>query len=159
MHPEIRNLTKKYLAGKRLKMSFTLNRTSELWRSFMPHRKEILNAAGPELYSVEVYGPSHFAKFNPAAEFDKWAAVEVKDTDTVPEGMETLTLPAGLYAVFNYRGPASQALATYQNIFQNWLPQSHLLVDDRPHFTVMGERYKGEEQDSEEEIWIPVKPE
>jgi AraC family transcriptional regulator len=40
----------------------------------------------------------------------------------IPEGMETLVLPAGLYAVFIHKGPASTGPATYQYIFETWLP-------------------------------------
>ncbi len=43
------------------------------------------------------------------AEFDKWAAVEVSGFDNVPDGMDTLAAPAGLYAVFQFEGPAKAA--------------------------------------------------
>jgi AraC family transcriptional regulator len=138
-------------------MSFSENKTHELWRSFMSGRKEITNNIGTELYSIEVYGPFYFENFNPAREFDKWAAVEVLSFDVVPDEMETLTSPQGLYAVFQYRGAASKAAETYQYIYGTWLPGSEFLTDNRPHFAVMGEKYKNDETDSEEEVWIPVK--
>jgi AraC family transcriptional regulator len=31
-------------------------------------------------------------------------------------------------------------------------------MDGRPYFALMGEKYKGEQPDSEEEFWVPVKP-
>jgi AraC family transcriptional regulator len=31
-------------------------------------------------------------------------------------------------------------------------------LDQRPHVEVMGEKYKNNDPDSEEEIWIPIKP-
>ena len=58
---------------------------------------------------------------------------------------------------FLHRGPASEGMKTYQYIFQTWLPVSGYRLDDRPHFAVMGEKYKKEDPDSEEEIWVPVK--
>ncbi len=140
----------------RLPMSFTNIKTFELWRSFMPRRKEIQHIVGTELYSAEVYEPGFFDRFNPAATFDKWAAVEVSDWNNIPEGMETLTFE-GLYAVFLHRGPASAAEKTYRYIFTEWLPQSEFILDDRPHFAVMGAQYKKDDPDSEEEIWMPVK--
>jgi AraC family transcriptional regulator len=60
MKPEIKTLTEKKLIGKRIIMSFTKNKTYELWRNFMPRRKEIQNNIGTELYSIEVYAPFYF---------------------------------------------------------------------------------------------------
>jgi AraC family transcriptional regulator len=158
MQPRIGTLPEKKLVGQRIRMSFSNNKTGELWRSFMARRKEIKNNVGPELYSVEVYGPQFFDKFDPAREFDKWAAVEVADYDAVPDEMETLTSPAGLYAIFLYKGPSSAAQKTYEYIFGTWLPGSDFLLDDRPHFAIMGDKYKNEDPGSEEELCIPIKP-
>ena len=41
--PHLEILQKKKLVGKHLTMSFADNKTPELWRSFMPQRKEILH--------------------------------------------------------------------------------------------------------------------
>ena len=71
--------------------------------------------------------------------------------------METFTLPEGLYLAFNYRGKASDAAPFFQYILGEWLQQSDFLLDDRPHFEVLGEKYMNDSPDSEEEIWIPVK--
>lgn len=158
MEPRIQSIAEKKFAGRRLTMSFADNRTRELWQGFMPSRREIAAAVGTELYSIEVYPAHFFNAFDPEAAFEKWAAVEVSSFDALPEGLETLTVPAGLYAVFPHRGPASEAIITYTYIFQTWLPASEYRLDDRPHFAVMGEKYKNEDPDSEEEIWIPVVP-
>ena len=157
MEPRFETLPEKKFIGKRIKMSFFDNKTSELWSSFMPRRREIKNNIGYELYSIEVYEPLYFNNFNPCREFDKWAAIEVTDYDTVPDDMETLTSPSGLYAIFLHRGTASKGPETYQYIFGAWLPASDFLLDDRPHFAVMGEKYKNDDTDSEEEVRIPVK--
>ena len=45
----------------------------------------------------------------------------------------------------------------FQYIFSEWIPQSDYSVDDRPHFEVLGAKYKNNDPDSEEEIWIPIK--
>lgn len=151
-------LKEKKLIGHRVRMSFVGNKTVDLWRNFMPRRKEITNKIGTALYSVEVYGPQFFHCFDATADFEKWAAIEVTGFDTLPPGMETLVLPTGLYAVFLHTGPASGGVKTYDYIFSAWIPASSYQVDDRPHFAVMGERYRGEDPRSEEEIWIPVRP-
>jgi AraC family transcriptional regulator len=158
MEPRIETLPETKLIGKRVKMSFTTNRTKELWQGFMPKRTEIINNIGSDLYSIEVYDDNEFFKnFNPNNEFDKWAAIQVSDFNSVPSEMETIKIPEGLYAVFLYKGKASEAPKTYQFIFGNWIPNSDYTLDDRPHFALMGEKYKNEDPNSEEELWIPIK--
>jgi AraC family transcriptional regulator len=157
MKPRIETLTKKKLIGKRMVMSFADNKTRQLWQSFMPRRHEIQNNIGIERYSLQVYPPSYFDNFNPSTRFEKWAAIEVADFDVVPDGMETFTLPGGLYAVFLYKGASKDARATFQHIFGTWLPNSEYSLDNRPHFEVLGEKYKNDDPASEEDIWIPIR--
>lgn len=155
MHPRIEILKEKKLIGQRITMSLANNKTGELWRNFMPRRKEITNNVSAELISMAVYKPSHFTNFNPANEFEKWAAIEVPDFSSVPNNMETFTLKGGLYAVFHYKG-SSNDVRIFQYIFSTWLPASEYLLDDRPHFEVLGDKYKNADPNSEEEIWIPI---
>ena len=81
---------------------------------------------------------------------------EVTDFDNVPAELETVTVPSGLYAVFTHKGDASTAAKTFEYIFTNWLPNSDYLLDNRPHFEILGEKYKNNDPTSEEEIWIPI---
>ncbi len=138
-------------------MSFSANKTYELWKSFMPDRRNIERRVGSELYSIEIYPENFFDSFDPEAGFQKWAAVEVPADCRLPGGMELLKVPAGLYAVFVHRGPSSEGEATYRYIFGTWLPHSGYLLDARPHFAVMGESYRSDDPSSEEELWIPVR--
>ena len=91
-------------------------------------------------------------------EFEKWAGVEVSDSSEQAAGIELLTIPSGEYAVFTHRGPASAGPKTYQYIYGVWFPASDYIIDNRPHFALMDEKYKHDEPDSEEDIYIPVKP-
>ena len=158
MESRTENLVEKKLIGKRIRTSFSNNRTFELWNTFMPKRKEIKNIIGTELYSIQIYEPLFFDNFDPKKEFEKWATMEVTDFNIVPDGMETFILQSGLYAVFLYRGAASAAAPVFQYILGTWLPNSEYTLDDRPHFEILGEKYKNEDPTSEEEIWIPIKP-
>ena len=158
MEPVLKTLSTRKLIGKRIRMTLAENKTSLLWKSFMPRRREIKNASSTDLFSIEVYDESlNFNDFNLQVEFEKWAAIEVSDFDDIPEGMESFTLNGGLYAVFSYRGAASAYAKTFHYIFETWFPASAYEVDKRPHFEVMGAKYKGEDPESEEEVWIPVK--
>ncbi len=151
-------IEEKYFIGKHLTMSFANNRTPELWKSFMPFRDQILNRVSTDLVSLQVFGPEFdFTNFNPNLYFEKWALAEVSDYIYVPDGMEPFMLPAGEYAVFLHRGPASEGFKTFRYIFSAWLPDSGLEVDARPHFEVLGDRYINDSLLSEEEIWIPIR--
>ena len=154
--PEIKLFPGKKLMGLRRSMTFTENKTSELWKAFMPRRNEIKNSIGSELYSIQSYPISFFNPFNPMTPFEKWAAMEVSDFNWVPNGMETLILPEGEYAVFIYKGDARNASPFFQYIFSKWIPASGYQLGVRPHFEVLGEKYIHGDVDSEEEVWIPI---
>jgi AraC family transcriptional regulator len=158
MEYRIEEIKEKKLVGKRMMMTFSNNKTGELWRSFMTGRKNIQNNIGTELFSLQIYAPLFFDNFDPDTEFEKWATIEVTDYYIVPDGMETFTLKEGLYAVFLYKGAASEAAKTFRYILGDWLPNSDYTLDNRPHFEILGEKYKNNDPGSEEEIWIPVKP-
>lgn len=151
-------ISPKKLAGQRVSMSFSDDRTAELWRGFMPRRKEITNQLSTDLFCVQVYHTIPGIKVFESNElFDKWAATEVTDFNQIPSGMETFLLPAGLYAVFLHIGAAVTGAKTFQYIFEEWIPASAYVPDNRPHFELLGEKYKNNQPDSEEEIWIPIK--
>ena len=158
MTPTIQTIPSKKLIGKCLSMSFAENKTFELWSSFMPQRKVITNTINPEqMYSLQVYGKDFFTNFNPKAEFIKWAALEVAPTAIAPDGMGTFTIPEGQYAVFHYKGSHNNGFDVFSYIFGEWLPASGYELENRPHFEILGPKYKNGDPDSEEEIWIPIK--
>lgn len=156
MEPRIESLPEKRLIGNRMTMSLSNNKTGELWRSFMPRRREIHNNLTAELISMQVYDqPVEPGNLN--QQFEKWAAIEVPDFSIVPPGMETFVLAGGLYAVFLYQGSSTDT-RIFHHIFGVWLPNSTYVLDSRPHFERLGEKYKNADPRSEEEIWIPIKP-
>jgi len=156
MIPTIHRLEEKKLIGQCLEMSMKDSKIGELWRSFLPKRKEIANHVSNDLISLAVYKPSHFSDFDPTNKFERWAAVEVADFDNIPNGLCPFVLPDGLYAVFHYVGSSADS-SIFQYIFGIWLPKSDYTLDDRPHFEVLGDNYKNNDPTSEEEIWIPIK--
>jgi len=156
MEPRIECLSEKSLIGMRLTMTLIDNKTIELWKSFMPKRREITNNLSNDLFSIQIYKSNHFEDFNPGLQFEKWATVEVADFNNVPGDMETFTLTGGLYAVFDYTGSSNDP-GIFHYIFGTWIPNSDYVLDDRPHFEVLGKNYKNNDPISEEEIWIPIR--
>jgi AraC family transcriptional regulator len=148
-------ISAKQMVGFSTPTSFANNQTAKLWQTFMGRRKDILNAVGTDLYSLQIY-PPNFEPSNMQQTFQKYALCQVQDFSQIPEGMLGFTLPAGLYAVFLHIGPASEGYKTFSYIFGTWLPQAGYTLDERPHFEVLGEKYKNNDPGSEEEIWIPI---
>lgn len=157
MNPIIKLLPERKLIGKHLTMSIAGNRNFELWKSFMPARKEIWNSVSTELFSIKVYDKSiRIENLDHNTVFEKWAALEVADFGSIPDGMDAFVLPEGLYAVFHYKGLSTDD-TLFRYIFGTWLPASEYVLDNRPHFEILGEKYKNNDPDSEEEICIPVR--
>ncbi len=155
--PIIKTISEKKFIGKSLTMSLADNKTFELFSNFMPRKKEIVNPVIDAIFDLKVYPEAYFLAFNPVTPFTKWALLEVSNFEDIPNGMDTFTLESGLYAVFHYKG-----LNTDNNIFEyiygTWLPNSDYILDNRPHFDVLGEKHQNNDPNSEEEIWIPIKP-
>lgn len=142
--------------GISLKMSVVNDVTAKLWSSFMPRGKEIRNRVGGNFISLQEYPLNYHVFFNPAVVFRKWALAEVSSIDQVPEGMDVFTIEGGLYAVFDYKGTHTDS-RIFEYIYAEWLPKSEYVLDDRPHFEVLGATYNNNDPNSEEEIWIPIK--
>lgn len=156
LQPSIKISKARKLVGNRMRMSLTNNKTIELWKNFILRRTELSNHLSTEYISMQIYEPSYHANFDPDNEFEKWATIEVSDFNDIPDNMEMFNLKGGLYAVFNYKGSSADN-RIFQYIFSTWLPNSEYQLDNRPHFEVLGEKYKNNDPNSEEEIWIPIK--
>ena len=158
MTPKIKILPEKKLIGQRIRMSLSNDKTPELWRGFMPRRKEVINPVTTDLFCLQAFDTAlEFKDYNQETVFDKWAAIEVANFDAVPAGMETYNLPGGLYAVFLHKGAAEAGARTFKYIYETWLPNSDYVFDNRAQFEILGEKYKNDDPTSEEEIWIPIK--
>ena len=156
MQPIITTITEKKLVGKRVTMSLVENKTPALWRSFLPHRKEIENSVSNYMISMSTYSePVMLGDLN--QKFDKWAAVEVSDFWAVPDEMETFIVKGGLYAVFHYQGLSTDN-RIFIYIYGTWLPNSNYDLDHRPIFEILGDQYKNGDPNSEEDIYIPIRP-
>jgi len=156
MEPRIETLKEKKLIGMNQIMSLTNNLTGKLWSEFSPRIHEIKHKVSSEKISLQVFDSSWHLNFNPNNDFVKWATIEVKELEDIPNKMESFILYGGLYAVFDYKG-SSVDNRIFQYIYMNWIPNSEYQLDDRPHFEVLGEKYRNNDPTSEEEIWIPIK--
>lgn len=158
MEIHIEHLNPIKLVGKKLTQSRTNDKTAELWKSFMPVKNKIQNTLNSDLFSLSIYDSNYFSEYNPDKEFQKWAAVEVAEFLSEDMEFETMDLEGGLYLSYLHKGDFNQYLQNWLYVFQVWLPASNYELDNRPHFEILGEKYKNNDPESEEEVWIPIKP-
>ncbi|WP_329229291.1 AraC family transcriptional regulator [Streptomyces sp. NBC_01460] len=73
----------------------------------------------------------------------------------VPEGMEALDVPAGLWAVFDNSGPFPQALQyLWRDVFTQWFPSNP--YGSRPGPEILSVRLSENGTQADAELWIPV---
>lgn len=154
---EVRIISEKKLVGQSRQMSFINNTTGMLWKGFGPRIKEIQYRIDTDKISLQIYSDDFMN--NPHMLFSKYAAVEVSKLEDIPLGLETYILQGGLYAVFPFKGsPLKDASMFFQKIFKEWLPKSAYKIDNaRPHFEILGEKYNPLSDESEEDIYIPIR--
>lgn len=156
MDSEIVEVDQKIIVGMKLEISLLENQTQILWQTFLPKLNSISNRLDNNLISMSIYPSDYFQSFNPSNRFMKWAGVEVSEDSNLSDGLEIIKIPKGSYVQFLYQGLPSQAGPFYQSIFQEWFPRSGYRLDQRPHFEVLGDKYKNNDPSSEEMIYIPV---
>jgi AraC family transcriptional regulator len=71
--------------------------------------------------------------------------------------MQEINIDSGLYATFIYKGIAADYPKVFQYVLQQWIPENNYQIDNRPFFEILSEKYKRDAEDSEEEVWIPIK--
>ncbi len=157
MESRIEDVGSRKLVGMRKEMSFAKDQTAALWKGFMRRKGEVKQKVGSDVISMQVYKGNLSEQALATRLFDKWAVVEVKSEESIPDGMESYILEGGKYAVFLHHGPASDFPKTMQFIFDDWLPKSNYELDQREHFEILPEGYSPADPEAREEIWIPIK--
>lgn len=157
-NPKIVHLKSKKLIGMNIQTSLSEFKPAIIWQRFMPRVKEIESRIGDEKYSIQVYNkPFNYAEFNPQLKFRYWVATEVEKFHSIPDGMNSLNLLKGKYAVFLHKGDMEAFQKTVKYIHTEWLPASGFEIDHRPHFEKLDKRYLGHQNPkSQEEIWVPI---
>lgn len=147
----------KTMMGHMTETCFAEDKTSQLWRGFKPQVSRIPQRRNQSTVSLQVYPSGFFRNVDPRRLFQKWALAEVEENAPCPEGLQTLTLSSGRYAVFHYRGPVSEAPGLFSYLLTDWMKDSPFDLDERPHFEILGPDYNALAEESEELIYIPIK--
>ena len=122
----------------------------ELWGAFMRRMYEIKNAVGDQVS----YGVS--TEFdNETKVFDYIACIAVHLIEEVPQGMVSLDIPQGTFAVFTTTLPTM--MEDYNYAYNNWLPQSGYAKADQPDYEEYGPSFDPEDPNSEFTFYVPIK--
>lgn len=120
-----------------------------LWPRFVSRIGEIAHATEPYVSYGVMRDPDASM-----SQLDYMAAVAVADAATLPAGMESTVLPAGIYAFFAY--PLSGLGAGFGEIYSRHLPGSGYQQADGPYFERYNEAFNPADPNSMVEIYLPV---
>ncbi|MFF2093154.1 GyrI-like domain-containing protein [Paenibacillus sp. NPDC058174] len=131
------------------------NEISALWPRFMSRVPEIRNAAGGT-YGLNLFGEGCL----PGGPFHYMAGIGVEppSADSLPEGMDTVTIPAGLYAVVTRKGVIDGIRDAFRYYWEEWLPASgYVTRSSGIEYEYYDDRYLGNDNpESVMEIWCPI---
>ncbi|MEU9075626.1 AraC family transcriptional regulator [Kitasatospora sp. NPDC048538] len=89
------------------------------------------------------------------SELDYWHAVVAREDAVVPDDLDVLHVPAGMWAVFTNSGPFPQALQEmWGDVAAQWFPSNP--YEARPGPEILQTRFVPGSPDAEAELWIPV---
>jgi predicted transcriptional regulator YdeE/AraC-like DNA-binding protein len=90
--------------------------------------------------------------------FDYYAAVEVINPEDIAPDMSVLTLPAGKYVVFIYKGKTKDTMQPVMDyIYKEWFPQSNCQLNEKVRLDFIRYGEKADEKgNSRIEVWVPV---
>ena len=141
------------LVGMMERIVMPNNTIGQLWGKFNSRFGEIKNIVN----NMACYGVAdNMAEPN---NFDETVATEVSDFEDIPEGMITKVIPARKYLVFTHKGLLADGslMKTYEKIYSEILPTLEFKVDNDFNFELYDERFKHDSEDSEFDIYIPIK--
>ena len=121
----------------------------DLWGAFMGRMHEIIYSIGDQVS----YGVS--TNFdNETKVFDYIACIPVELIEEVPQGMVSLDVPQGTFALFTTTLPTM--METYDYAYHTWLPQSGYAKADQPDYEEYGPSFDPADPNSEFLFYIPL---
>lgn len=120
------------------------------WQRFTPYIGNIGGQIGTMTYGI-------CCNADGAGNFEYVAGVEVSSFDELPAEFRRVRIPEQRYAVFTHREHISAIRATWDTIWNQWLPNSGHEVFDAPDFERYDDRFDAQTGTGEVEIWLPLK--
>jgi AraC family transcriptional regulator len=119
------------------------------WQRFNGHSGHIPGQVGKVAYGVSF-------NFDNESNFDYLCGVEIKGSQDLPAGFQTLVLPANRYAVFRHAGHVAGIRGTLSAIWRNWFPESGCQAVEAPMFERYGPEFNPLTGMGGFEIWVPI---
>ncbi|MEG1038505.1 MAG: GyrI-like domain-containing protein [Pseudomonas sp.] len=128
----------------------TISSIPQLWQRFEPHIGRVPGQLGAHTYGV-------CCNANGKGHFDYIAGVQVADGQVLPADFQQVHLAPQRYAVFEHHGSLDNLKATFQAIWNEWLPASGEQAAQAPEFERYGEDFDPFDSRSVMEIWLPLR--
>lgn len=119
-----------------------------LWQEFEKGKyAEII----PGKLSEEIFGVYHQYEGDSSKPFSYFVGCKVKSDSKVPEGLQTLTIPGGIYHKINAKGKMPDCVAdAWKNVWTSNIPRTHKI-----DFEVYDERSKNW-NDAEVDVYLSI---
>lgn len=126
-----------------------------LWEIFNSNIKNIDNKKSSVCLGIYEPVPEFYRQKD--GELVYTACTEVEKIDSIPKGMIARTIPDGKYAVFTHKGKLINLENTIRYIYGSWFNNSNYHIDNRPEFELYDQRFNPVSDDSEFDIYVPIK--
>ncbi len=148
--PEIRERDAFHVVGCSIRCTFEdISSIPSLWQTFNERANEVPYSAGNAAYGV-------CCDADEAGWFRYVAGLETTAAVDIPSGMDSVSVPAGRYAVFTHSGHIADLPKTVYTIWNKALPDAALKPREAPDFELYDERFDASTGRGGVEIWIPV---
>jgi AraC family transcriptional regulator len=154
MEPKFKQLDEMVVVGLQTLNTCSHNVIPRLWQRFLKREKEVQHVRVENVGLGVSFG---IEKKEKGSEFFHIVGHIVSSIEDIPEGMTYRKIPAHEYAVFTHRGPLSTLGKTYDFIYGKWMPESEYEYDDSNEIEWYDERFDPEGEDSEFEIYVPIR--
>jgi AraC family transcriptional regulator len=121
-----------------------------LWHDFQLRSEEIRYRIAGLNYGVVQQSTST------PEQLDYYAAVQVKQTSELPDGMSAIDIPASTYAKFSHRGAASKIDNTVNYIYSSWMLGSEHRHNYGPDLEIYNHLYHPTSDDSTMYYAVPI---
>jgi AraC family transcriptional regulator len=122
---------------------------AKLWHDFSKRTAELQTPSAPHQWFGLTLSP-------PPGLFRYVAGIKVNEDTPVPDGMTRCAIPAQKYLQFTHTGPAASIAETYDYIYTRVLPERGLEPKPSISFERYDERFKGADEHSEANLYIPI---
>ena len=156
MKPKIVERDEMKVIGLKCETTMKENTIPQLWGQFNTVCNRVPNRTS-DRFALGICPYVKMEDFDEETPFEYIAGFTVDSFDNVPEDMVAYVVPAARYAVFTHRGALNTLQDTYNAIFSSALSENGMELDSKDQLELYDDRFKYGEQDSEFDIYIPIK--